>query len=431
MLGTSLSLAQKGLRVGASLLRRRLLVDVEITRHDASYQWFLQWMTAYQRAQVEGAANAAQEKGVIARLARRFTPGVHHLSVDTTSIASPTGSLRTRLSLVPGPGNHILRYGSAFIAVSRARETGHVDANGRQFESIKLTALYAHRNIFKDLLLEAHALSQRAQEGKTRVFSARMHEWQPVGQPKRKRPLSSVVLAEGVKERIVHDIKDFLAKREWYLDRGIPYRRGYLLYGPPGTGKTSFIQGLAGEMDYDIAMLNLSERGLTDDRLMHFLLTVPSQTVVVLEDADAAFGNRRTQTDAHGYQGANVTFSGLLNALDGVASAEDRIIFLTTNHIERMDEALIRPGRVDVTVKIGNATRWQVEQLWERFYAAQDPSGALRKAYVTKLEELSLFDSVSTALLQGHFLWNKDDPQGAVDTVESLTKRQEGQSPIK
>lgn len=55
------------------------------------------------------------------------------------------------------------------------------------------------------------------------------------------------------------------------LWKGIPYRRGYLLYGPPGCGKSSFITALAGEIEFSICLLNLSERGLTDDRLNHLL----------------------------------------------------------------------------------------------------------------------------------------------------------------
>lgn len=51
-----------------------------------------------------------------------------------------------------------------------------------------------------------------------------------------------------------------------------------------------------------------------------------------------------------------VTFSGLLNAIDGVACAEERILFMTTNFINRLDEALIRPGRVDIKQYFGYCT---------------------------------------------------------------------------
>lgn len=81
---------------------------------------------------------------------------------------------------------------------------------------------------------------------------------------------------------------------------GIPYRRGYLLHGPPGSGKTSFIQALAGSLSYNICVLNLSERGLTDDKLNHLLGLVPERSFILLEDVDSAF-SRRVQTSEDGY----------------------------------------------------------------------------------------------------------------------------------
>lgn len=346
---------------------------------------------------------------------------LHHLSIQTSQDAkSSDGAQHTSFALVPGPGQHFLRYRNAFIAITRARETRASDiTSGKPFETITLTTLYAQRHVFQQLFQEAHALAVRAQEGKTTIYTSWGAEWRPFGQPKRKRPLDSVVLAEGVKERVVDDVRTFLDARNWYLDRGIPYRRGYLLHGPPGTGKSSFIQALAGALDFDIAMLNLSERGLTDDRLIHLLSSVPARTLVLLEDADAAFVNR-AQSDEHGYRGATVTFSGLLNALDGVASAEERLVFLTTNHVDRLDEALVRPGRVDMTVRLGEATPWQVERLWDRFYGEVDAGAVLKARFVEKLAELDLLGSVSTAALQGLFLYNRDDPEGAVAMVQGL-----------
>ncbi|KAL4921928.1 BCS1 N terminal-domain-containing protein [Aspergillus aurantiobrunneus] len=434
-LGVGVRFAQQGLRRGADLLRRRMLVDVEITHKDDSYPWFLNWMTLYQQSQLSASRSAASRSGFVDSLLSKLTPGMRHLSMDTKTVEHSNGAINTHFTLVPGPGRHVLRYKNAFIFVNRVRESKAQDlATGRPWETITLTTLYSQRHIFEDLFTEAHAYIAKTHEGKTTIHRADTATWTPFGEPRRKRPLDSVILDKGVKERIVEDVKDFLSSGKWYHDRGIPYRRGYLLYGPPGTGKSSFIQAVAGELDYDIAILNLSERGMTDDRLNRLLTIVPKRTLVLLEDVDAAFSNRRTQTDEDGYRGANVTFSGLLNALDGVASAEERIVFLTTNHVERLDEALVRPGRVDMTVRIGELTRYQVICLWQRFYGDLDTTGSYQQAFLNRLEELGVIEdenghkadqsqSTSAAALQGLFLYNKGNVEGAIAMAEGLTYR--------
>lgn len=364
---------------------------------------------------------------------------MRHLAVETSKVELPNGSITTHFSLIPGPGQHILRYRGAFIHVNRQRESGRTEllsTGSRPFETTTLTTLYSHRFVFEQIFREAHELAQKSVEGKTVIYNARGVVWEKFGYPRQKRPLDSVILEKGVKERIVADIQDFIGSAKWYADRGVPYRRGYLLYGPPGTGKSSFIQALAGHLDYGIAIVNLSERGLTDDRLNHLLTIIPQRTLVLLEDVDAAYNNRR-KVEADGYAGANVTFSGLLNALDGVASAEERILFLTTNHIERLDEALVRPGRVDMTVRLGNATAYQIAALWDRFYGdiANEDLEEKRTTQETKdmfmnrlvecgvlanLEE-STVSSTSTAALQGLFLYNKGNPDGAIETAWQLS----------
>jgi chaperone BCS1 len=138
---------------------------------------------------------------------------------------------------------------------------------------------------------------------------------------------------------------------------------------------------------------------------------VPERSIMLLEDIDAAFA-KRNQTDNQGYQ-SMLTFSGLLNALDGVASAEERIVFMTTNHIERLDPALVRPGRIDVKEFLGNASESQVRGMFLRFYENQED---LAEQFVQSLKG----KSVSTASLQGHFVYFKDKPRQALEQVSLL-----------
>ncbi|KPI44284.1 Mitochondrial chaperone BCS1 [Cyphellophora attinorum] len=428
-LGAAATFARRGVKSGAALLKRRLLVDVEITNRDVSYQWFLYWLKLHEQGRlVQHAVSAGRKPSSMSALLQRLTPSMRQLSIDTELEKLPNGAIKANFVLVAGPGRHFLRYHNAFIAVNRQRETKQYTADGKPWETITLTTLYSQRHVFESIFTEAHALAVENVEGKTPIFIPRSTEWKEFGNARPKRPLESVLLDEGVKERIVSDVQDFIASKKWYADRGVPYRRGYLLYGPPGTGKSSFIQALAGHLDYNIALLNLSEKGMTDDRLNYLLTIIPERTIVLLEDVDVAWVNRRDM-GGDGYNGPSVTMSGLLNALDGVASAEERIIFLTTNHVEKLDAALVRPGRVDMTVYLGNASVYQIQQLWKRFYDDVDPDGVHRQKFLETLQAQGMLrvdesgasaSDVSPAAIQGLFLYNKDNPLGAIEMAGQL-----------
>lgn len=291
---------------------------------------------------------------------------------------------------------------------------------GTPWESVTFTALGTDRKIFFNILEEARELALQQEEGKTVMYTAVGSEWRPFGYPRRRRPLNSVVLEQGLADRIVRDIREFIDNPKWYTDRGIPYRRGYLLYGPPGCGKSSFITALAGELQHSICLLSLTDSSLSDDRLNHLLSVAPQQSLVLLEDVDAAFLSRDLAAENPvKYQGlGRLTFSGLLNALDGVASTEARIVFMTTNHVDRLDPALIRPGRVDLKEYVGHCSRWQLTQMFQRFYPGQAPS--LAESFADRA--LQATTQISPAQVQGYFMLYKNDPEGAVRHADSLRR---------
>ncbi|KAG0245255.1 hypothetical protein BGW41_002724 [Actinomortierella wolfii] len=416
--GTGLAMLQKGMLAGASLARRQLLVTLEIPSKDKSYLWFLHWMASQSRIACEEAAMQLQHRGKnlswSQRLANRINQRSQFLAVQTEFKQHDNGSVSTRFNLVPGNGKHLIRYQGAWIQVERTRDAKMMDlSTGAPWETVTLTTLSRDRAVFTELLKDAQRMALANQEGKTVIYTSWGPEWRPFGPPRRRRLLSSVILADGISERILQDVKNFIGNEKWYAERGIPYRRGYLLYGPPGSGKTSFIQALAGELEYNICILNLSERGLTNDRLNHLLTNLPDRSIMLLEDIDAAFTQReKTQEGFH----SMVTFSGLLNALDGVASSEGRIIFMTTNHVEKLDPALVRPGRVDMREYVGDATESQIRKMFVRFYEGEND---LSQAFVNALKG----HNVSTAALQGHFVHFKDRPQDAIDNVHYLLER--------
>uniref|UniRef100_A0A131Z231 Mitochondrial chaperone BCS1 n=1 Tax=Rhipicephalus appendiculatus TaxID=34631 RepID=A0A131Z231_RHIAP len=397
--GAAAAALRKGMQWGMVLFRRHYMITLEVPCRDKSYQWLLQWITRHARH-------------------------TQHLSVETTfSQPEAGGSARTFFDFIPSVGTHFFAYGGSWIRVERSREQHTLDLHmGVPWETVTLTALGRNRQLFFRLLEEARSLALEKEAGRTVVYCAMGSEWRPFGPPRQRRPLDSVILDVGIAEHLLADIREFIANPQWYADRGIPYRRGYLLYGPPGCGKSSFITALAGALEYSICVLNLSERGLSDDRLQHLMSVAPQQSIILLEDIDAAFVSREeSSTVKAAYEGlSRVTFSGLLNMLDGVASAEARIVFMTTNHLDRLDPALIRPGRVDVREFVGPASDHQLAALFRRFYPQEGEADA--GAFVQAVRQEFGLTPLSMALVQGYFLFHKDDPRSAIRNVAQMAK---------
>ncbi|KAJ7108339.1 P-loop containing nucleoside triphosphate hydrolase protein [Mycena epipterygia] len=201
---------------------------------------------------------------------------------------------------------------------------------------------------------------------------------------KAKRRLDTIVLPDGVLSSLLTDAREFLDTEAWYLDVGIPHRRGYLLHGPPGTGKTSTVYALAGELGLEIYSISLASGFVDDAYLQRATAYVPKNAIFLLEDIDCCFATPRDAMDARAPRlrvesgessdtrrsGPSVTLSGLLNILDGIGSDDGRLFFATTNHIEWLDPALLRPGRIDMRVPYALATRAQIHALFMRFFPA-------------------------------------------------------------
>ena len=166
------------------------------------------------------------------------------------------------------------------------------------------------------------------------------------------------------KDELINDLLNFRKSKEYYARVGKAWKRGYLLYGPPGTGKSSLIAAMANLLEYDVYDLELT--AVTDNSLLRgLLMEMTSKSIVVVEDIDCSLdlaGKRKTKNDEeedarHIYSNSEeskVTLSGLLNFIDGIwsSSVGERIIVFTTNHVDQLDPALIRPGRMDMHIEL-------------------------------------------------------------------------------
>ncbi|KAI0738475.1 P-loop containing nucleoside triphosphate hydrolase protein [Daedaleopsis nitida] len=292
-------------------------------------------------------------------------------------------------------------YKGRYILVNRERlnEGGY----RRPREILHLRMLTRDTQLLRDLIIEARTMYKLASEHLVSVYVAESAEsWIQVA-TQEKRPCSSVILDPGVMELVLDDARDFLKSKKWYADRGIPHRRGYLLYGAPGAGKTSMIHSIAGELDLNVYILSLTVASLDDNSLKALISRLPVSCIVLIEDIDAAFthgmkrdiadpeaqarapthhngdrpqGEKGTGKDDGGMLFHGVTLSGLLNALDGIAAQEGRILFATTNDYSALDPALLRPGRLDLHIEFQLASRYQATELFKRFYTvtSEEPS---------------------------------------------------------
>lgn len=170
-----------------------------------------------------------------------------------------------------------------------------------------------------------------------------------------------------LKRVIVEDLERFMKRKEYYRRVGKAWKRGYLLYGPPGTGKSSLIAAMANHLKFDVYDLELSGLG-SDSDLRRLLLCTSNRSILVVEDIDCSIELKdRTEAEAaavprlrRGFydESRRVTLSGVLNCIDGLWSScgDERIIIFTTNHKDKLDPALLRPGRMDVHIHMSYCT---------------------------------------------------------------------------
>ncbi len=231
------------------------------------------------------------------------------------------------------------------------------------------------------------------------------------------RPVSSIVLAPGIQEDLMNDARTFFNKKtkNWYHTHGIPYRRNYLLYGAPGTGKTSSIRALAGDQKLKACFLSLSHKNLGDHTLIEALSKIPKPCVIVFEDIDALFDSR------YNVSASSLTFSGLLNAVDGMVSTEGTLIMMTTNHKDRLDDALLRCGRIDRQFEFKLPGHPEIARYYSSYYPDASPELAKRFADAVCARKESKARSLAT--LQQHFIFTRgESAETAVEKIDEFFK---------
>lgn len=196
------------------------------------------------------------------------------------------------------------------------------------------------------------------------------------------KSFDNIILPPETKAFIMADLEEFQESRAWYAERSIPYKRSYCLHGPPGNGKTSLAQAIAHKLKRDLFVLNIASIE-NDSNLTRAMTGLGQNSVLVIEDIDRVFNQRESLE-------ARISFSALLNALDGALYREGLFTIITTNHIDSLDPALIRPGRMDEKLLIDNPTGSLAAQYISLFYGQQCSGLSLSGVSMSGVQEVCM-----------------------------------------
>ncbi|KAK3146583.1 hypothetical protein QOZ80_3BG0268350 [Eleusine coracana subsp. coracana] len=198
-------------------------------------------------------------------------------------------------------------------------------------------------------------------ERSLQLYTNEYSEWSPVNLH-HPSTFDTLAINQKLKQSIIDDLNKFMKRKDYYKRIGKAWKRGYLLYGPPGTGKSSLVAAIANHLRFYIYDLELTGVATNSD-LRRFLTGMTNRSILVVEDIDCSIEmNQREESGSNPTYKENeehkVTLSGLLNFVDGLWSTcgEGKIIIFTTNYKERLDPALLRPGRMDMHIHMGYCT---------------------------------------------------------------------------
>ncbi|KAF8085432.1 hypothetical protein N665_0667s0028 [Sinapis alba] len=249
----------------------------------------------------------------------------------------------------------------------------------------------------------------------------------------------TIAMEDELKRDVIDDLDRFVRRKEYYKKVGKAWKRGYLLYGPPGTGKSSLVAAMANYLKFDVYDLQLASV-MRDSDLRRLLLATRNRSILVIEDIDCAvdFPNRLEQQQPGegkncGDSQAPLTLSGLLNFIDGLWSScgDERIIIFTTNHKDKLDPALLRPGRMDMHIYMGHCTFQGFKTLASNYLGWNDTT--LPHRLYPKIERLMDGEVITPAQVAEELMKSEDADvalEGFVNVLEKMRFKADELSPV-
>lgn len=252
----------------------------------------------------------------------------------------------TELSV--GEGKHYIMYKGFPVKIQRTMLTDAKSGSEKINESIRISSF--SRKIIIDIFDNIKDMAVNKDDLDVFVCSPSGAKILVKGVSPRR--LDTIYTADGKIDGVCNTIEHFMNNRETYISKGIPWRIGLMLHGPPGTGKSSLARALATHYNRPITVINIAS--LNDNTLLDIMNGISQNSIVLMEDVDCVDStlDRSKADSAQRVSMSGVTLSTLLNVIDGVIAPEGRILIMTTNHIDKIDPALTRPGRVDMSVEM-------------------------------------------------------------------------------
>ena len=244
-----------------------------------------------------------------------------------------------------------------------------LDSSGseRQKDQVSISTFGRSHQPLKDIVT---AFAPKKDDTVLKVYRLDMYgEWISYAKS-RKRPMGSVALAKTLKDSMIEKIQHFKDNRDWYYNKGLPHKVTFLVHGQPGTGKTSLIKALASHFNMNIGIININ--AVSDKLLESGLASTPKNSMIIIEDFDSAVATRDRSIPKETEEYTSLTLTGLLNTLDGAIPLDDCVVFLTTNHLDQIDPAIYRKGRVDHLVAIDSVNSEDVREYVQYLFPEQN-----------------------------------------------------------
>lgn len=310
-----------------------------------------------------------------------------------------------------GSIEHEITIGGYIVKVSTNKPEAEAAANdsGRKMKFVDRTIIFscpsaASRDaVLSELRKQAQAL-RHLQPG---FFNSRWGGFDRVSDVP-DRSMESVILKEGQMERIMTHLTRFRENEKTYKSIGVPFRTGIMFYGPPGSGKSSTAAVIANELHMNLYYISL--KGMDDETLINCTSRIPADSLVILEDIDSCRGMKDRET-ADSDKEDSVSISAILNVLDGLQSPPGVVFMLTTNRIEVLDPAILRPGRVDLMEELGYLNDYQLRGMVE-YYTGSVPDTL---PHITEEDQISSAEIVG--IVRGHIPHIENSAQDIVDFV--------------